>query len=271
MPDTVLKPDLDTPYRLTADQIDCFRDQGYIKLKQVLSPEAIEYYGKRITEKVIELNTERLPLEKRNTYGKAFLQIVNIWTKDEIVKQFVFSRRLARIAAELLGTAGVRLYHDQALYKEGGGGFTPWHVDQQYWPLATHKTVTAWVPLQETPREMGALCFAAKSHHFEEYRHLAISDESERRIQQAMDTQQFGYVEEPFDLGEVSYHYGWTYHRAGPNTSGDPRRVMTVIYMDRDMRVADAAEKPADWEAFLDKKPDGAICNGPLNPVLWEE
>ncbi len=261
---------LDAPYQLTDEQIAFFRDQGYVKLKQVLSPEVLDHYGKRITEKVIELNTQRLPMEKRDTYSKAFLQVVNIWTKDEAVKQFVFSRRLARIAAELMGTEGVRLYHDQALYKEGGGGFTPWHVDQQYWPLATEKTITAWVPLQETPLEMGALCFAAKSHHFQDHRDLPISDESERVIQEAMDKGRYQYVEEPFDLGEVSYHYGWTYHRAGPNTSGDPRRVMTVIYMDRDMRIADSEKKTGDWEAFCDRIPDGKICDGPLNPVLWE-
>ncbi len=45
---------------------------------------------------------------------------------------------------------------------------------------------------------------------------------------------------------------------------------MTVIYMDRDMHVADSARKPADWKAFLDEKPDGTLCDGPLNPVLWE-
>ena len=38
--------------------------------------------------------------------------------QNEQVKEFVFSRRLAGIAAQLLGVHAVRLYHDQALYKE---------------------------------------------------------------------------------------------------------------------------------------------------------
>jgi len=43
---------------------------------------------------------------------------------------------------------GVRIYHDQALNKEPGGGYTPWHCDGYYWPLQSDKILTAWVPLQ---------------------------------------------------------------------------------------------------------------------------
>lgn len=42
----------------------------------------------------------------------------------------------------------MRLYADQALYKEPHGGYTPWHCDAFYWPLASDKAITAWIPLQ---------------------------------------------------------------------------------------------------------------------------
>ena len=67
--------------------------------------------------------------------------------------------------AKLLGVAGVRLYHDQSLYKEPGGGITPAHADQYYWPLASDRIVTAWIPLQPVPEDMGPLAFYAGSHH----------------------------------------------------------------------------------------------------------
>src|SRR5208283_1432214 len=92
---------------------------------------------------------EATPLEKRDTYGKAFLKGMNLWVKDEGVKQFVLARRFAKLAAQLLGVDGVRVYHDQALLKEPGGGLTPWHQDQHYWPLATDKTITMWMPLAD--------------------------------------------------------------------------------------------------------------------------
>ena len=58
-------------------------------------------------------------------------------------------------AAHLLGVDGVRLSHDQALFKEPGGGRTPWHQDQCYWPLDTDKTITMWMPLVDVPGEVG--------------------------------------------------------------------------------------------------------------------
>ena len=115
------------------------------------SPATIAAYEPEITGKVIELNTQDLPLEARDTYGKAFLQVMNLWQDSELVLEFVSSPRLARIAAQLLGVRSVRLYHDQALYKESGGGVTPWHADQYYWPFATDRCVTAWIPLQDSP------------------------------------------------------------------------------------------------------------------------
>ena len=51
--------------------------------------------------------------------------------------------RIARTAAALLGVDAVRLWHDQALYKESGGRETDPHQDLPYWPIAEPTTVTA--------------------------------------------------------------------------------------------------------------------------------
>ena len=152
--------DIDSHYPLTDEQITSFRKRGFIKLKKILSPEVLAQYGREFTQKVHELNKNTLPMEERSTYKKAFIQIGNLWRNSDLVKEFVFGKRLPRVASELMGTRGVRMYHDQALYKEAGGGFTPWHADQFYWPLATEKCCTVWIPLQKTPLEMGPMAFA---------------------------------------------------------------------------------------------------------------
>jgi len=238
----------------------------------VLSAGTVQRYGDEITAKVVELNTMHLPLAERSTYHKAFLQVTNIWTRSDVARELVFAPRLARIATELLGTRGVRLYHDQALYKEPGGGITPWHADGYYWPLSGELTVTAWIPFQDTPVEMGPLAFASGSHTFPALRDLAISDDSERVIDEAMERERFPYVQEPFALGDVSFHYGLTFHRAPANLSDRPRRVMTVIYMDRDIEVAEPANENqrGDLEAWLPGARVGETPDGPLNPVLYE-
>lgn len=269
MQKSALLEELSTPYAVPAEAVAFYRENGYVKLKNVLSPEAIAYYGEIITDLVFKLNKHTKPMEERTTYEKAFLQIMNLWREDETAKEFVFSKRLAQIAADLMEVKGVRLYHDQALYKEPSGGITPWHADQFYWPLASPKTVTVWIPLQATPLEMGPLAFAEKSQLVEIGRDVEISDESEALMQQSLT--QFSLNETPFDLGEVSYHAGWLFHRAGANVSDRARKVMTMIYMDKDQQIMAPKNsyQKADWETWLASAPVGSTPESPLNPILF--
>jgi ectoine hydroxylase-related dioxygenase (phytanoyl-CoA dioxygenase family) len=264
--------DLDRPYPLTAQQIADYRRDGFIKLKQVFNADELAHYGAEITRLTIALNTQTKPLEERSTYDRAFLQVMNLWCESETVREFVFGKRLAGLAAALMEVDGVRLYHDQSLYKEPAGGITPAHADQYYWPLASDRTITAWVPLQAVPQDMGPLAFFAGSQHVEFGRDLGISDESEHAITANMEAQGFRVVDEPFDLGEVSFHSGWTFHRAGPNRSTQPRSVMTVIYMDRDMRLKapDNHMQQADWERWCTGAVVGEVIDTPKNPLLFE-
>ncbi|HWF65674.1 MAG TPA: phytanoyl-CoA dioxygenase family protein [Acidobacteriaceae bacterium] len=266
---TEIQTDLNGTYSLSSKQLEQYRANGYIKLKHVLSPETLAYYRREISRKVRELNTEHLPLEERDLYHRAFLQIENLWPKSEIVREFISSPKLGRIAAQLMGTTGVRIYHDQALYKEAGGGITPWHADQYYWPVDSDKTITAWIPLQATPLEMGPLAFCPKSHRVTSGRDLEIGQESEERIGAAL--KDHGIDEEGFELGEVSFHAGWTFHRAAPNTTPNPREVMTIIYMDEDMRLTEPVNKyqQDDRTNYCPGIAVGDIINSPMNPVTW--
>ena len=257
--------DIQSPYKLSEEQINSFRLHGFIKLKNVLSAETLNHYRTEITSMVFKLSKESRPMEERNTYEKAFLQIENMFLYSDIVKEFVSSTRLGRIATELMGTRGVRMYHDQALYKEAGGGHTPWHVDQVYWPFSTDNSITVWVPLVPISMKMGPLAFAPGSHKIEEYRNLIISDESESKIQQMMDDKQVPYSVSAFDLGDVSFHYGWTFHRADDNKAKIAREVMTIIYMDIDMRIT---RKDEPW--CPDTQP-GEIPNNYKNFVIYEK
>jgi ectoine hydroxylase-related dioxygenase (phytanoyl-CoA dioxygenase family) len=270
-PTTTDAVDIESPYPLHPDAVRRFDDDGFVRLRDVLSPETIRHVEPEITSKVIELNTLHLPMEERSTYQKAFLQVTNLWQHSEIVQELVFSKRLARIAAGVLGVDGVRLYHDQALYKETGGGITPWHADQYYWPFSTDRCCTIWIPLQETPVEMGPLGFAVGSHRFEYGRDLAISDESEAKLSDAIERQGFDVSIEPYALGDVSFHLGWTFHRANPNRTDVARRAMTIIYLDADMTVGEPKNEnqAGDLASWMPGARPGDLPETPLNPVLY--
>jgi ectoine hydroxylase-related dioxygenase (phytanoyl-CoA dioxygenase family) len=264
---------LETPYPLTQAQIAFYEQQRFIKLKQVLNAETVAFFNEVISKQVAVMNHEQSALEERSTYGKAFLQLFNLWRENELIKELVFSKRLGQLASELMAVNGVRLYHDQALFKEAGGGITPWHADQYYWPLSSDKTVTAWIPLQATPLEMGPLEFSAGSHAIVEGRELEIGDESEEIIQKTLRVTDFEHVIEAFDIGEISFHSGWIFHRAGANITDQMRKVMTVIYMDKDMllKAPDNANQENDWKTWCPGAQIGAVIQTPLNELIYSK
>lgn len=268
---TAIQQVLNQPYQIHKTQIEYYQKNQFIKLKDVFDQKTIHYFNEAISKRVQLMSTEKTPLEERSTYGKAFLQLFNLWTQDEVIKELVFSKRLAKLATDLMQTTGARMYHDQALFKEGGGGITPWHADQYYWPLETDKTITAWIPLQPTSLEMGPLEFSAGSHHIIEGRELEISDESEKKIYQHLKVTDYDHVIEPFDWGEVSFHSGWVFHRAGANKTNQTRKVMTIIFMDKEMKLKnpDNQNQINDWHTWCPGADIGQVINTKLNPVLF--
>jgi ectoine hydroxylase-related dioxygenase (phytanoyl-CoA dioxygenase family) len=263
---------LNETYPISDEQIKFYRDNNYIKLKNVLDEQTIKHFNQKITN-YVERATQNMKADESDTYSQAFQQLFNLWMEDESVKPLVFSKRIAEIAAKLMEVEGVRLYHDQALYKVAGGGITPWHADQHYWPLASEKTITVWIPLQKTSLEMGALEFSAASHKTKEGRNLEISDESEEQIEEMLSNAKFDHVREPFDLGEVSFHSGWLYHRAGANKTNQSRKAMTIIYMDMDMilKSPENDNQQRDWERWCTGAKPGELIDTPKNPILWQK
>jgi hypothetical protein len=83
----------------------------------------------------------------------------------------------------------------------------------------------------------------------------------------------FAFVDGAFDLGEVSFHLGWTFHKAGANTSDRPRSVMTIIYMDAAMRLASglSAVQANDRDQWCPGAREGEIIDTRNNPVVWHQ
>lgn len=263
---------LHTPYELPSTAPADFERDGFVKLSGVLDRTTVERLEPDITDKVRALDSSAdVPAADRSTLQRAFLQVGNIWRYSQAARDLVFSQRLAGIATRLLRTDSVRLFADQALYKEPSGDITPWHADQYYWPLASDRVCTAWIPLQDTSLEMGPLAFARGSHRFEFGRELPISEESERRLQEELARAELETVQSPFDLGDVSFHLGWTFHRAGRNQGAAPRRVMTVVYLDAATHVSTTVgrHEQAQLDILMPGTEPGGLPDGPANPILY--
>lgn len=265
-------PELASYYQVTSDQIAGFRRDGHLLLRGVTSKEEMAAYRKVILNAREKYGTEATPLAQRSTYGKAFLKGMNLWPHDQAVAKFVLARRFANIAADLLEVDGVRLYHDQALLKEPGGGLTPWHQDQHYWPLVTDHTITMWMPLVDVTPEMGTMHFASGSHRDGYLGDLPISDESEMKFEQFIKKR--GYTRVPgvaLAAGDATFHYGWTLHGAPGNACTRTREVMTLIWYPDGTRVGplDNDSRKRDRDRWLPGLEPGALAASALNPLVF--
>ena len=265
-------PRLDDEVPVDAACVEEFQAKGHTVVRGLASAPEIAAYRPVIEAATHEHAYDKRPLEERDTYGKAFLQAPNLWRRDELVKRFTFSRRFARVAAELLGVSGVRLYHDQALFKEAGGGRTPWHQDQHYWPLDTDRTITMWMPLVDVPPSIGTMSFVSGSHREGYLGEYSISDESDAAFasmiaERGLSVETHGALA----AGDATFHAGWMLHSAPPNPTGVLRSVMTIIYFADGTRVSTPAGKAQEFDLkiWLRGLSPGDLAAGELNPLLW--
>lgn len=265
-------PELGADFAVPASCVHELADKGHTLVRGLASPAEVAAYRPALLEAGPRGRYDHRPLEKRDTYGKAFVQMFNLWRHDARVHAFVFAQRFARAAAELMGVAGVRLYHDQALFKEPGGGHTPWHQDQFYWPLDTPHTITMWMPLVEISAEMGPVRFASGSHRLGNLGDFHIGDRSHAEFERVVHENRLPCSEyDAFAPGDATFHSGWTLHSAPPNRTERMREVMTIIYFADGTRVGplDHPARRFDRDTWLAGCEPGEPAAGPLNPVLW--
>ena len=118
---------LDEECTPTPEQVEQYAKDGHIIMRSILPPPLLEVLREAIAEHTYRRNPRTTPLAERNTYDRAFIQVGGMWAHGGLARAFTFSKRLASCAARLMGSAGALLHHDQALFKEAEGGFTPWH------------------------------------------------------------------------------------------------------------------------------------------------
>ncbi len=264
-------PALDDFKPLLSENLKEFTAKGHTLVRGVLSADELAVYRPAIVAAAGKFNNEKRDMQERDTYGKAFLQIMNLWRVDEDVAKFVLAKRLAKIAANLLGVENVRIYHDQALFKEPGGGPTPWHQDQYYWPIDTPKTITLWMPLVDIDVTMGMLTFASGSFNRGPVFDFEISDESETAFEDYVAANQFPiWRASAMQAGDATFHLGYTIHNAPGNQSDKMREVMTIIYVADGARVAQPRHKwqVNDHAKWLMNKPVGELIDSELNPKV---
>jgi hypothetical protein len=267
--DSDIEDELITPYHVTKDQCLTFRRDGFIKLQNVLSGSAIV----RLRHELLQLLNKTFHITLKGNSNNRFLSLEMMWLNNSLIRNYVLSPRIAKISADLLGVKSVRLYHDNALVKEPGCGRTPWHCDDYHFPLATQDVVTAWIPAQPIPVEMGPLAFAKPLSVFELVKDIKFNKFDTSYDKLVAETFRSNNVEieaGPFEIGEVSFHHNRSFHTAARNRTTQNRVVLANTFFADGARVIEQPTMVSgDWQKFIPGVGPGEIAASKLNPVCW--
>jgi len=200
------------------------------------------------------------------------------WVNDEI-RETVTDPFMGELAADLLGTDEIRLWHDQVIFKPGIGdkpvnaGNVGWHQDYGYWQCSsTSNMVTVWIALQDTDLTNGGMMTILGSHQW------GLIPDSNTFFDQNLDKLQAKYadgrtwVEEPCILkaGQASFHHGLTFHGSGPNRTDSPRLSVVAHLMPGGTAYRSGIQRHDNIRLLGPRPQNGQLFNNAYFPVLFE-
>jgi len=237
---------MNSDYPLTTEQIATYQRDGFIKLEQVISGDELTVMREAVAGAVKLESSHEDPAREKSSYEQIFIQKVNLWTRHEAVKPFVLHPRFATLATQLSGRS-LRLWHDQALFKEPHtGAKTPWHQDTHYWPHQQKKDqTTIWIALRDATIHNGCMSFIPGTHQLADIEPVNLHDPQEL-YDVAPQTKGVKPVTCELKAGDCTFHNGLTFHYAGPNRSDTMREAMAVIYMPDDTTYSGYPHRIAD-------------------------
>lgn len=251
-----------------------FDRDGFVMVPDVLTADELHRYGVAVDAAVsARVGDDDRPMSEKSRYEQTFQQCMNMWEDDLAVRELTFHEGLGELAASLLGADRLRIWIDQALYKQPGSRPTDPHQDWPLWPITPARQITAWIPLDGSTIESGAMGYRPGSHRMG----IATFDTMERTIRATAHGDDVPYpsidhrdlpdpvwVEAP--AGSVVLHHSMTVHQAGPNNSSQPRRVHTIAYFeDGCCRSSAHPHQSVDRQGTEPGRPVAGV----VTPVVW--
>jgi hypothetical protein len=245
--------------------LEAFRKDGFVHIRGVLDPDEVGRH-RQVVDRAVEARkrNDSRRLDEKSLYEQSFIQCQYLWEDFPEVGRLTFHPRIAGLAAALIGAVRVRLWHDQALYKEAGGRETEAHQDHPYWPIRELDTLTAWIPLTRVDETMGCMGYVPGSHLGPaEFTDIFSANGAGKTLESR---QERPPIFVPCEPGDVIFHHGLTVHMAKPNRSADLRRAYTAIYFrDGCSRAGEARHPSVD----RDRIAVGAAIDGAATPIAW--
>ncbi|WP_328306284.1 phytanoyl-CoA dioxygenase family protein [Actinomycetospora sp. NBC_00405] len=248
------------PYVVPSTAVASFAADGFVRLPGVVSPGAAEVLRRRL-----------IALLDSGGSGSGLRSREMMWREDPLVRAGISAaarRHLGRAARRRRPAPLPR----QRARKEPGAGRTPRHHDAHHFPLASHDVISTWMPLQAVPAAMGPLAFARGMDAWRRVDDLAFDKYGtsyDRRVAETFSAAGVEVCDEPFALGDVSFHSTLCFHTAGANRSTRSRMVLGATYYADGARIVDHPTMVSgDWGLFVPDTAPGEPATSAHNPLL---
>jgi phytanoyl-CoA hydroxylase len=266
---------------LTTEQIQFYQTNGFIVIEDFLSAEELTQWREAVTEAVKERNGIKMPGKEAKLgmddginedaayFSQVFDQLLNLWQTNDKVKDIMLDERIGKMAAQLSGASGIRIWHDQALIKRPWANPTSWHLDTPFWSFSDRKALSIWVALDDATLANGCLYFIPASFKETTYENKGIGKNMNGIFEAYPQFAQVASVAAPMKAGSCSFHNGLTIHGAGANMTHGYRRAMTCAYMpDGNIFNGEPNILP---ESYLDTIKVGDLLNSDeQNPLIYK-
>lgn len=265
---------------LSTEQIQFYTDNGYLVIEDFLSPDELEQWREAVNEAVADRKGLKMPgksisineddgINKDAAYfNNVFDQLLNLWQTNEKVKNIMVDERIGKMAAELSGAGGIRIWHDQALIKRPWANPTSWHLDTPFWSFSDRRALSIWVALDDATLENGCLFFIPGSHKTTTFENPGIGKNMGEIFNIYPAFSKTKSAPAAMKAGSCSFHNGLTIHGAHANMTPGFRHAMTCAYMpDGNTYNGIPNILPDDYLQTL--QPGDLLNNDEQNPLIY--
>ena len=265
---------------VSPEQVRSYRENGFLVLPGFLNQEELEQW-RVITEEAVEQRLQQAATDRSGKwlltnqndpdayYAQVFTQCVKLADTHKGMRDLMLDSRLGKLAAELAGVDGMRIWHDQALFKPPFGNPTGWHLDNPYWSFSSRNAISLWVALDDATTSNGCMYYVPGTHKSARFENSGIGQNIGDLFKVYPEWRELGTVACPCPAGSAVFHNGLTAHGAGANMTNRPRRAMTCAYMP-DGEVFNGVKNVLPDEYFESLKPGDLLNNDKVNPLIWK-
>lgn len=261
-------------YRLSDEQVEFYREHGYLAGVRMLSDPQVDALRKEVAELVDPKHPSNHLFYEFNSNESAdpqkiLFHALGAWRITPGLHDILWNPAFTVAASQLLGGA-VRFWHDQIFYKPARhGGVVIWHQDYSYWtrtqPMAH---LSCWIGLDDSTRDNGCVHYVPGSHRWNLLPREDFANDMDA-IQKALTPEQrAAFKPVPIELkqGECSFHHPLMVHGSYENLTDRSRRAVVLnVFRDGVVSASDAAPL-----AGVPPVPAGEKMSGQFFPLLFD-